>query len=138
MTPPELHALLDRLGIVLSVRRDRLHWAAPPGAMTPEIKAALAAHKPALLRLLSGVESPAPPPPPWPPRPLELAEWPVEWRARWGRRANELEDSGIPWPEHERRAFHEVKAEMGRMDHPPCDPTPEPGASHASVQGRLL
>jgi hypothetical protein len=137
MTLPELHALLDRLGIVLSVRGDRLHWAAPPGAMTPEIKAALAAHKPALLRLLDdrlGEQAP----PTWPPRPLELAEWPVEWRARWGRRANELQDQGIPWPEHERREFEQVKAEMGRMDHPLCDPAPEPGASNAPVQGRLL
>ncbi len=50
--------------------------------------------------------------PPWPPRPAELAEWPVEWRARWGRRANELQDQGIPWPDHERRAFAEVKAAM--------------------------
>ena len=48
---------------------------------------------------------------PWPPRPAELAEWPVEWRAKWGVRANELQDQGVGWPEHERRAFVEVKAE---------------------------
>jgi hypothetical protein len=52
-----------------------------------------------------------PGPEPWPGRPAELAEWPVEWRAKWGVRANELEASGIPWPEHERQAFNEIKAE---------------------------
>jgi hypothetical protein len=107
MTLPELHALLDRLGIVLSVRGDRLHWAAPPGAMTPEVRAALATHKPVLLRLV-GEEPSAP----WLPRPAELAEWPVEWRARWGLLANELQDQGVPWPAHEHQAFEQVKAEM--------------------------
>jgi hypothetical protein len=48
---------------------------------------------------------------PWPPRPDELAEWPIKWRARWGRLANELEDQGIPWPDHERQAFKTIKAE---------------------------
>ena len=111
MTLPELHVLLDRLEIVLSVRGDLLHWTAPPGAMTPEVKAALATHKPDLLRLLGdrlGEQAP----PPWPPRPPELAGWPVEWRARWGRLANELEDAGTPFPESERQAFRRVKAEM--------------------------
>ena len=51
------------------------------------------------------------PQPSWPPRPLELARWPLEWRAKWGVRANELQDQGVGWPEHERRAFVEVKAE---------------------------
>jgi hypothetical protein len=64
-------------------------------------------------------EAAAPGPRPWPPRPAELAEWPVEWRAKWGVRANELQDQGIPWPEHERRAFLEVQAEMTG---PPPDP----------------
>jgi hypothetical protein len=49
---------------------------------------------------------------PWPPRAPELAEWPLEWRRRWGLRANELQDQGVSWPEHERRAFDQVKAEM--------------------------
>jgi hypothetical protein len=146
MTLPGLQACLDRLGVRLSARGDRLHYRAPAGVLTPEIKAELATHKPALLAVLAGVASahdgpparidpgPAavpeatdetnaddveqPPPaesatpPPWPPRPAELAEWPVEWRAKWGVRANELQDQGIPWPEHERQAFYMVKAEM--------------------------
>jgi hypothetical protein len=80
----------------------------------------------------------APAQPPWPPRPPELSEWPAEWRRRWGCRANALWDQGVPWPQHEIQAFGEVKAEVGRMGVPPCDP--EPGVSHASieVQGSLL
>ncbi len=111
MTLTELHARLDRLGITLSARGDRLHFEAPKGSMTPEIKAALATHKPALLALLSGVEQPAP----WPPRPAELADWPVERREEWGRLANQLEDEGTPFPESERRAFDQVKAGTGDL-----------------------
>jgi hypothetical protein len=116
MTRPELHALLGRLGIKLSVRGDRLHYQAPPGSMTPEVRTALADHKPALLGLLAGTESPSPAPPPWPPRPAELATWPVEWRERWGRLANELEVAGTPFPESERRAFVQVKAEIAEAE----------------------
>jgi hypothetical protein len=48
---------------------------------------------------------------PWPPRPDELANWPTEWRKKWGLRSNELEDEGLAWNDAERRAFIEVKAE---------------------------
>jgi hypothetical protein len=37
-----------------------------------------------------------------------LADWPVEWRERWGRRANDLEASGLSWRDAEGRAFAEV------------------------------
>jgi hypothetical protein len=53
------------------------------------------------------------PEPPWPPRPPELARWPVAWRAKWGLLANELESQGVPFPECERRAFDRLKAERG-------------------------
>jgi hypothetical protein len=49
--------------------------------------------------------------PPWPPRPAELARWPLAWRQRWGLLANELESQGWPFPECERRAFDRVRAE---------------------------
>jgi hypothetical protein len=50
---------------------------------------------------------------PWPPRPRELAGWPVRWRQRWGELANRFEEvDGIPFPESERRAFDQVKAQM--------------------------
>jgi hypothetical protein len=44
MTLIELHTLLDRLGVKLSARGDRLHYKAPAGSLKPEFKAALAAH----------------------------------------------------------------------------------------------
>jgi hypothetical protein len=37
-----------------------------------------------------------------------VAEWPVEWRERWGRRANALEDTGLSWRDAEAQAFVEV------------------------------
>jgi hypothetical protein len=47
----------------------------------------------------------------WPPRPAELADWPTEWRDRWGRMANELEKREIPWPQCEAQAFRQAKSE---------------------------
>jgi hypothetical protein len=37
-----------------------------------------------------------------------VADWPVEWRERWGRRANALEESGLAWRDAETQAFVEV------------------------------
>jgi hypothetical protein len=37
-----------------------------------------------------------------------VASWPTDWRERWGRRANELEDSGLPWRDAETQAFVEL------------------------------
>ena len=109
MTLPDLQAGLDRLGVVLSARGDRLVIDAPAGALTPEIKAALATHKPALLARLAD--------PPWSPRrpPAvveEIGGWPIPWRQRWGELCNAFEDEGVPFPESERRAYDEVKTEM--------------------------
>ena len=46
------------------------------------------------------------------PKPLPyrrvLAAWPDDWRERWGRRANDLEESGLSWRDAEGRAFVEV------------------------------
>ena len=39
MTLPELHAVLDRLGVELTARGDKLHYKAKSGSLTPEIKA---------------------------------------------------------------------------------------------------
>jgi hypothetical protein len=48
-----------------------------------------------------------------PPRPAELADWPISWRERWGRLANDLEARGTPFPESEAQAFRHVKIEIG-------------------------
>ena len=108
MTLTELHALLERLGVELSASGERLHYKAPAGALTPEVKAALATHKPALLARLAD--------PPWSPRrpPAvveEIGAWPIPWRQRCGELCNAFEDEGVPFPESERRAYHRVKAE---------------------------
>jgi len=34
--------------------------------------------------------------------------WPIQRRQRWGDRANELQDSGLPWKDAERVAFEEI------------------------------
>ena len=50
--------------------------------------------------------------PPWPPRAPELVSWLIPWRQRWGELSNQFEDEGIPFPESERHAYHQVKVEM--------------------------
>jgi hypothetical protein len=37
-----------------------------------------------------------------------VANWPVEWRERWGVRANSLEEDGLSWRDAETQAFVEV------------------------------
>lgn len=37
-----------------------------------------------------------------------VADWPVELRERWGRRANDLEEGGLTWRDAETQAFVEV------------------------------
>jgi hypothetical protein len=34
--------------------------------------------------------------------------WPVHWREQWGRRANDLEETGLSWRDAEAQAFVEV------------------------------
>ena len=41
-----------------------------------------------------------------------VAEWPVEWRERWGHRANALEEKGLSWRDAEAQAFVEVWNEL--------------------------
>lgn len=58
-------------------------------------------------------EPPTPSPPQaWPPRPPEIATWPIAWRERWGRRSNELEDQGIAFPASEIQAFGEIAPQV--------------------------
>jgi hypothetical protein len=53
---------------------------------------------------------------PWPPRPAELANWPLAWRERWGRLANDLEAQGTPFPQSEAEAFRQVKGDSPRRN----------------------
>ena len=52
MTAPELLAALTALGATVRAVEDRLRIEAPPGALTPALRSALAEQKPALLTLL--------------------------------------------------------------------------------------
>ena len=52
MTAPELLAALTALGASVQAVEDRLRIEAPPGALTPALRCALAEQKPALLTLL--------------------------------------------------------------------------------------
>jgi hypothetical protein len=55
-----------------------------------------------------------------------LANWPDQWRERWGYRANALEDAGLSWQDAEARAFFEVqderRAEVGILPIPLASP----------------
>jgi hypothetical protein len=45
-----------------------------------------------------------------------VATWPIEWRERWGQRANALEDSGLSWRDAETQAFVEIWNELRHRD----------------------
>jgi hypothetical protein len=93
---------------------------------------------------------PAPPAPPsslertrpagpdgWGPPPADrwwreaIGLWPVEWRERWGRRANELQDHGRPWDLAEWIAFRETARDLieaERRGEVPESAYPDPAA----------
>ena len=52
----------------------------------------------------------------WTSSPCRIAgSWPTgptSWRERWGRRANDLEDSGLSWRDAEGRAFVEIYGQV--------------------------
>ncbi len=56
---------------------------------------------------------PTPDPSEW--RPV-VASWSLRWRQRWGDLANELMDSGCPWPFDEAGAYRRVRHEMHDED----------------------
>jgi TubC N-terminal docking domain len=79
MTLHELNACLERLEVKLSLR---LVVDAPAGAITPEVKAALADHKPALLARLG-----------------REAHWEKLSKERWGPALNDATPGiVIDWP----------------------------------------
>lgn len=63
-----------------------------------------------------------------PPCRMALARWPDEWRERWGRRANALEDAGLAWHEAEARAFVEIWNERRALGQTDPETTPEASA----------
>jgi hypothetical protein len=56
-----------------------------------------------------------------------VADWPIAWREQWGRRANELEETGLSWRDAETQAFvelwHKIRHETGASaSSPGADP----------------
>jgi hypothetical protein len=100
------------------------------GGLTDADRDAIRTLKPELLALLAGpspaVPSPAvagpPVPPEWRGARLDLhwraaiAWWPVEWRRRWGVRANELEAAGCAWNVAEYWAWREMLQALGQAE----------------------
>lgn len=70
-----------------------------------------------------------------PPRLAELATWTTAWRERWGHRANQLQDEGVPWPDHEVQAFDEINAAKTRSEKPEEPATSRTTASKAASKG---
>jgi hypothetical protein len=60
-----------------------------------------------------------------------VAQWPVEWREQWGRRANEFEDSGLSWRDAETQAFVEVWKLREQVQHE------QPSANLAAASSAL-
>ncbi len=58
-----------------------------------------------------------------------VADWPIEWRERWGRRANALEETGLSWRDAETQAFVEVWHQLRRTRE--TDLMPAPSATTA-------
>ena len=117
----------------LWLKRLAVRLAMPEDADVPEIPAVADGPVP-LAAPGEPVATPA-----WPPRPDELAWWPIPRRQRWGERANALIDAGLDWQAAERQAFDEEKA--GLLDGAPAttDPaTPPPPEPAAPKQATLL
>ena len=81
-----------------------------PGEVAP-LAVPAADDAPAVRRLPGKVNPPAPVFHPLAYRGV-VAEWPVEWRERWGRLANAYEEKGLSWRDAEAQAFVEVWSEM--------------------------
>ena len=59
-----------------------------------------------------------------------VADWPLAWREQWGRRANELEETGLSWRDAETQAFVELWHKLQREG-----PAPETPSGDTSPSG---
>jgi hypothetical protein len=94
---------LEMSNIGVRLEDGQLILAAPKGSLTAEDREVLADLKPELIELLT--PSPRFAPMPWRDA---LANASIEFRERWGYRANELEEGGMPWREAEEQAYREL------------------------------
>ena len=121
----------DRRGINLVTRAGKLVVDAPVGTLDDEFRTLLIEAKPELIRLLdhnaeqpreAGLEAPATPPltvevlvgPLWAEARQAMTTWSRSHRRRWAVLAEQLEASGVPRLEADKRAFvvcvHEPQA----------------------------
>jgi hypothetical protein len=63
-----------------------------------------------------------------------VAEWSVEWRERWGRRANTLEEQGLSWRDAETQAFVELWKELRQLNSPNVEATQAPSTALAEAE----
>ena len=94
-------AEINRLEITYEVEGGQIILNDKEEAATPELLAGVGAHKPVLIALKTTAAT-------WPPRPKELARWPILKRTAWGHLSNKIEDSGVSFPDCERIAFSVV------------------------------
>jgi hypothetical protein len=128
MTALDLLSVARRRGIVLAPRGDRLGYDSPPGALTPDLRSALAQHKAELLALLTadpfaarwgpaldddvpGIDLPANS---WR---WVVAGWPHDRWVAWRRRSGELEPLNAT-AEMIRTAEHLAFIELSRSPEP--------------------
>lgn len=118
MTTTELMDVLRKRGVVLQASGDRINYRARPGALTPELRANLVAHKRAILAYLRKVQSLGQPVGTnragFADLPANLVEWPEEWQEAFDERAAIMQFEGkLDLVQAERRA-EEVVREMFR------------------------
>jgi hypothetical protein len=105
---------LNDAGIALTVHGNRLVYQIPEGALDTQTRSQLLAylrkHKAGMIEAIQAKaeeDVAARPASAFGWRSI-LPTWPIAWRRRWGLRANELAQHGVPWPEDEARAFAEA------------------------------
>ncbi|MHB8763134.1 MAG: TubC N-terminal docking domain-related protein [Deferrisomatales bacterium] len=130
MTALALLRDIEAQGIRLEAQGDRLRVDAPAGALTPELRAALAEHKPELLRVLAaGAGAPGPftcdgcpnrgrPATPGATWRATVANWCSVYREAWRELAAALEHTGRPRAIAEYLAFETFDTDAcgGRPD----------------------
>jgi hypothetical protein len=126
MTLPQLHARLTALGVVLSIRDDRLVIDAPAGLINDEIRAELQTNKVALLELLKA-------PPPQPGSPAASREAARRLRVE----CPKCGSNDLLVMTHFRRC-NQCKASWTVWDAPPPQPGPRPDRDAEARRGDEL
>src|SRR5262245_17637753 len=120
MTCSALRAHLDSLSIRLSARGDRLVVDGPDDVLDDSLVEQIREHKDELLESLQNPRTLSAKEPDLSRAALghrfALACWPVEWRQKWGERANALQDQGLDWRAAELKAFNETHEEIRQAE----------------------